>query len=159
MKGNCFTSYIIYERQLFMDFLEYKMSFRAIYLYRLRIVIIAVITAFICGGFMVFSLLSALIFTVLAFSVLTVLFFIYPSLLYRRYSIKFTNDKICITKGVVFLRKYYTNLANINYVSLVTTPLQKIFGIFSLCLYTKSGQIYLNNIENIPNRLKGFTNE
>jgi|GEM_PF-1962460 len=142
-----------------MDCSEYKMSFKAIYLYRLRIIIIAITLAFICGGLMVFSLLFSLIIILCSFILLSVTFLLYPSLLYKAYKIKITDSSLCITKGVIFLRKYYTCLANINYVGIVTTPLQKIFGIFTLCLYTKSGQILLNNIEVIPDKLKDFTNE
>lgn len=142
-----------------MDYIKYKMSLKAIQLYRLRMVIVAVILAFICGAFMAFFALFTSIFICLSLVLFVAVFFWYPSLLYRNYYIEFMYNKICITKGVFFLRKYYTNTNDINYVSKVITPLQKLMGIFTLCLYTKSGKIYLSNIEEIPETLMVYADE
>lgn len=142
-----------------MKYVKYKMSIKSIYLYRIRTIIVAVIVAFICGGLMAFFTLFTFILIFFISVILTVIFFWYPSLLYKSYCIEFVSNKICITKGVFFLRKYYTNTNDINYVGKIITPLQKLLGIFTLCLYTKSGKIFLSNIEEIPEDLLVYANE
>lgn len=142
-----------------MKYAKYKMSIKAIYLYKIRTIIIAVLIAFICGVLMAFFALFTFIFICIISVLLIIIFFWYPVLLYKSYCIEFVCNKICITKGVFFLRKYYTSTNDINYVGKIITPLQKLLGIFTLCLYTKSGKIYLNNIEEIPENLLVYADE
>lgn len=142
-----------------MEYSKYKMSIKAIHLYRIRLVIVAVIMAFVCGVLMAFFALFTFVFICFAFALFVAIFFWYPSLLYKSYYIEFVRNNICITKGVFFLRKYYINTNDINYVSKIITPLQKLMGIFTLCLYTKSGKIYLSNIEEIPEILMVYADE
>ena len=142
-----------------MEYKEYKMANRAVLLYRLRIAAVAVITAFACGVIMAFSFLLSSDVTAVSFTVLIIIFFVYPFMLYKRYSIKINGNSLCITKGVVFYRKYFAEISDINYASTVTTPFQKVFGIFSLYLYTKSGQLVVANISKIPPPLEVFIYE
>lgn len=137
----------------------FRMSTKSILLYRIRIIILATIIAFLCGAVMAFFTLFAVLLSIVICFLLAVIFFWYPTLLYKNYSVTITDKDFCVTKGVIFLRKYYTHISNICYISKITTPLQRFFGIFSLCLYTKSGKIYLSNLEIIPNVFKKFIDE
>ena len=128
-----------------MEYKEYKMANRAVFLYRLRIAAVAVITAFACGVIMAFSFLISAAVAALSFPALIIIFFVYPSMLFKRYSIKINSKSLCIS--------------DINYASTVTTPFQKIFGIFSLYLYTKSGRLVVANISKIPPQLEVFIYE
>lgn len=142
-----------------MEYKEYKMANRAVFLYRLRIAAVAVIAAFACGVIMAFSFLVSAAVAALSFPALIIIFFVYPSMLFKRYSIKINSKSLCITKGAVFYRKYFAEISDINYASTVTTPFQKIFGIFSLYLYTKSGRLVVANISKIPPQLEVFIYE
>lgn len=135
------------------------MSAKSVLLYRIRIIITATIIAFICGAVMAFfTILGALLSAVL-FLTLAVVFFLYPALLYKSYSVTIANEILCVTKGVILLRHYYTHISNICYISKITTPLQHFFGVFSICLYTRSGKIYISNLETIPDVFKEFIDE
>ncbi len=135
------------------------MSVKSVLLYRIRIIIIASIISFICGVLMAFFTIFSLFLSIIISILLAVVFFWYPALLYKNYSVAITDSSLCVTKGVIFLRNYHTHIANICYVGKITTPLQRFFGIFSLCIYTKSGKIYISNLEAIPNTLKDFIDE
>ena len=135
------------------------MSAKSVLLYRIRIIIIASIIAFFCGVLMAFFTLFSFILSIAISFLIAISFFWYPALLYKNYSVAITADMLCVTKGVIFLRDYHTNITNICYVGKITTPLQRFFGIFSLCLYTRSGKIYLSNLEAVPSALKDFINE
>ncbi len=128
----------------------FKMSYKSILLYRARIVAITIITAFICGALMAFFTIIAVVVSIVAFILAVISFFWYPAMLYKNHSITITSNSLCVSKGVIFLRDYHTCIANVCYISKITTPLQRFFGIFTLCLYTKSGKIYLSNLEAIP---------
>ena len=140
---------------------EYKMSFKSIFIYRIRIIIIAVISAFLCGMLIAFFPLPAFIISIFIGIVLIVVFFPYCSMLYRSCKICISNKQICIEKGVIFLRMYCTSVENIIYIGKITTPLQRIFKIFTICIYTKSGKIYIPNIDFIPDifYIRGFLSE
>ena len=151
---------ITFRRELPMeDHSKYKMSIKAIYLYRIRIVIITACISFLCGILLVFFPFFTLILICIFIVVFPFLFFWYPSLLYKSCYVELSGNHICITKGVILLRKYYTDISDINYVGKVITPLQRFFKIFSLCIYTKSGKIYLPNIESVPVIIKDFVYE
>ena len=135
------------------------MSVKSISLYRTRIIIVACIIAFICGVLMAFFTVFSMLLSIAVSLLLAVIFFWYPTLLYKNYSVAITDSSLCVTKGVIFLRSYHTHIANICYVGKITTPLQRFFGIFSLCIYTRSGKIYISNLEAIPNTLKAFIDE
>ncbi|MEE0858776.1 MAG: PH domain-containing protein [Acutalibacteraceae bacterium] len=138
---------------------EYRMSAKAISLYRLRIVIITACIAFLCGILLVFFSSFTLIFICVFVVVFPFLFFLYPYLLYKSCNIELSGNHLCITKGVILLRKYYTDISDINYVGKVITPLQRFFKIFSLSIYTKSGKIYLPNVDSVPDIIKDFVYE
>ena len=135
------------------------MSAKSVLLYRIRIIIIASIIAFFCGVLMAFFALFSFILSLAVSFLIAISFFWYPALLYKNYSVTITDDMLCVTKGVIFLRDYHTHITNICYISKITTPLQRFFGIFSLCLYTRSGKIYISNLEAVPKALKDFINE
>lgn len=135
------------------------MSTKSISLYRIRIIIVACIIAFICGVLMAFFTAFSMLLSIAILLLLAVVFFWYPALLYKNYSVAITDSSLCVTKGVIFMRNYHTHIANICYVGKITTPLQRFFGIFSLCIYTRSGKIYISNLEAIPNTLKTFIDE
>lgn len=137
----------------------FGMSTKSVLLYRIRIIIIATVIAFFCGAIMAFFTPFAILLSIAVSLLIAIIFFLYPALLYKNYSVTITDEYLCITKGVILLRKYYTRITNICYISKITTPLQRFFGIFSLCLYTKSGKIYLSNLENIPEVFKTFIDE
>ena len=125
-------------------------------------ILLALVTAFAafaCGVIMAFSFLISAAVAALSFPALIIIFFVYPSMLFKRYSIKINSKSLCITKGAVFYRKYFAEISDINYASTVTTPFQKIFGIFSLYLYTKSGRLVVSNISKIPPQLEVFIYE
>lgn len=136
-----------------------KMSTKSLLLYRIRIIIFATIVAFICGAVMAFFTFFGALLSIAIFPVLVAIFFWYPALLYKNYCVAITDENLCVTKGVLLLRRYYTHITNICYINKITTPLQHFFGIFSLCLYTRSGKIYISNLENIPDIFKEFIDE
>lgn len=138
---------------------SFKMSTKAITLYRVRIILTATILSFICGLIMAFFTKFAIILSIAVFVLLAVAFFWYPTLLFKNYSVTITDDSLYVTKGVILLRSYCTHITNICYIGKVTTPLQRLLGIFSLCLYTRSGKIHLSNLENIPDIFRKFTDE
>lgn len=140
---------------------EYKMSVKSILIYRIRIIIITVISAFLCGMLIAFFPLPAFIISILIGIILIVIFFPYCSMLYKSCRIYISDKQIRIEKGVIFLRMYCTSVDNIIYIGKITTPLQRIFKIFTICLYTKSGKIYIPNIAFIPDifYIRGFFSE
>lgn len=136
-----------------------KMSSKAILLYRARLVAVAVIIAFFCGGLMAFSAVMAVALSIAVIVLAFISFFWYPVMLYKSHLITITDESLCVRKGVIFLRNYYTCIPNICYISKITTPLQHFFGIFTLCLYTESGRIYLSNLDEIPDIFAKLTND
>lgn len=137
----------------------FGMSTKSVLLYRIRIIITASLIAFFCGILMAFFTFFSLLLSIAILFLLAVLFFWYPALLYKNYRVSITDNKLCVTKGVILLRNYHTHITNICYIGKITTPLQRFFGIFSLCLYTRSGKIYLSNLEAVPDALKNFIDE
>ena len=57
-----------------MEYKEYKMANRAVFLYRLRIAAVAVIAAFACGVIMAFSFLISAAVAALSFPALIIIF-------------------------------------------------------------------------------------
>ena len=139
--------------------ITFKMSSKAILLYRARLVAITVIIAFFCGVLMAFFAVVAVVLSVAVFALAVISFFWYPVMLYKNHLITITSESLCVSKGVVFLSNYYTSIANVCYISKVTTPLQRFLGVFTLCLYTKSGKIYLSNLEAIPDVFAKLIND
>lgn len=135
------------------------MSIKSILLYRIRIIIVACIISFCCGVLMAFFTIFSMLLSIAVSLLFAVIFFWYPTLLYKNYSVAVKGNSLCVTKGVIFLRNYYTHISDICYVGKITTPLQRFFGIFSLCIYTRSGKIYISNLEYIPDTLKAFIDE
>lgn len=140
---------------------EYKMCVKSILIYRIRIIIVAVICAFLCGMLIAFFPLPAFVISILIGIILIVIFFPYCSMLYKSCRIYISDKQIRIEKGVIFLQMYCTSVDNIIYIGKITTPLQRIFKIFTICLYTKSGKIYIPNINFIPDifYIRGFLSE
>lgn len=139
--------------------ITFKMSSKAILLYRARLVAVTIIIAFFCGVLMAFFVVVAVVLSVAVFVLAVISFFWYPVMLYKNHLITITDDSLCVSKGVIFLRSYYTCITNVCYISKVTTPLQRLLGIFTLCLYTKSGKIYLSNLEAIPDIFAKLIND
>ncbi len=135
------------------------MSSKAILLYRARLVAVTIIVAFFCGALMAFFTVIAVVLSSVVFVLAVISFFFYPVMLYKNHLITITSESLCVSKGVVFLRNYYTSIPNVCYISKITTPLQRFFGIFTLCLYTKSGKIYLSNLEAIPDIFAKLIND
>ncbi|MEE0059372.1 MAG: PH domain-containing protein [Acutalibacteraceae bacterium] len=139
--------------------ITFKMSPKAILLYRARLVAITITIAFFCGALMAFFAVLAVVLSVAVIVVAVISFFWYPVMLYKNHLVTITSESLCVSKGVVFLRNYYTSMSNVCYISKITTPLQRFFGIFTLCLYTKSGKIYLSNLEAVPDIFAKLTND
>lgn len=141
--------------------MTYKMSFKAISLYRIRIVLISAVTSFIIGAFAVFFPFIALTTALICGVVLILAFLVYSPQLYRNFKTEFSDGYIFVTKGVILKRKYFAPINHITYTGKIITPLQKFLGIFTICIYTRSGRIYIPNLENIPDFFigKGLFNE
>ena len=81
---------------------------------------------------MAFFAVLAVVLSVAVIVVAVISFFWYPVMLYKNHLVTITSESLCVSKGVVFLRNYYTSMSNVCYISKITTPLQRFFGIFTL---------------------------
>lgn len=135
---------------------SYKMSGKAIKLYRIRLVLLAVAVSFFCGGVMVFSVEIALVLIAFFGIAVVVLIIWLPLFIYKGYVATIENNHIAITKQLIFSRTYYVSFEDIRYLTLSATPLQRYFNIFSVYIHTSSGKVCIANTNRLPYQLKGF---
>ena len=135
---------------------SYKMSGKAMSLYRIRIVLIAVALSFICGGIMVFSVRVAVVLIVFLAVLLSVLIIWLPHFIYKGHYMAIEHNQLSVTKRLIFSRIHYVRVNEIRYVTISATPLQRYFNIFSVYIYTTCGRVCIANIDSLPPRLKGF---
>lgn len=135
---------------------SYKMSVKAVHLYRIRIILLAAILSFFCGGVMVFSVSVALLLVAVFSFSLSILIIWLPHLMYKGHYTTIERGLISITKRLIFNCTYYVKLDDIKYITLSATPLQRYFNIFSVYIYTSCGRVCMPNTERLPSQLKRF---
>lgn len=135
---------------------SYKMSAKSIHLYRIRIVLLAVVLSFFCGGVFVFSVKVAVTLVIVFLAVLVALIIWLPFLLYKGQRTTIEPNKLILTKQLLYRRIYYVNMEDIRYITLSATPLQRYFNIFTIYIYTTCGRVSISNFDSLPSKLRGF---
>lgn len=135
---------------------SYKMSAKSINLYRIRIVLLAVVLSFFCGGVFVFSVKVAVTLVIAFLVVLVALIIWLPFLLYKGQITNIEPNKLILTKQLLYRRIYYVNMEDIRYITLSATPLQRYFNIFTIYIYTTCGRVSISNFDSLPSKLRGF---
>jgi len=72
-----------------------------------------------------------------------ILFLWYYPLKYRKLSYAANGDVLVINCGVIYTRRKSILIKNIQYISLVTLPLHKVFGLCAVFFHAAGGYIYL----------------
>lgn len=119
---------------------------RAVILWRVRVTLLLIAAAFLCGVFFVFSNIIALIFGIGTVAIYLVLMFLYFPYLYKSYVYGFSFQEIFIQKGVLFHKNIHIRMDRIQYCVLVQGPLQRLFGLASVLILTAGSQEYIRDI-------------
>lgn len=76
-------------------------------------------------------------------AVFLILYLVYLPLCYRAVSFSVTADHVLLYKGVLYTRSLTVPLAGIQFVSLSSSPLEKLFGLRSVVVVVPGGRLVL----------------
>lgn len=121
----------------------HKIDRKALLIWRIRLCVCALLPSFFSALFFSLNSLVWLILTgcwVVAF--LTLFVWYYP-LKYRKLSYAAVGDVLVINCGVIYTRRKSVLIKNIQYISLVSLPLHKLFGLCAVFFHAAGGYVYL----------------
>lgn len=73
--------------------------------------------------------------------------FISPTIEYKQWRYKITNDKIEFSEGIYFVRKVIIPIIRIQHIQLNQGPINKILGLYDISIFTAGGQHKIPNID------------
>ncbi|EOR20013.1 MULTISPECIES: PH domain-containing protein [Clostridium] len=90
------------------------------------------------------------IFTISIISLVIILLinsFISPTIEYKQWRYKITNDKIEFIEGIYFVRKVIIPIIRIQHIQLNQGPINKFFDLYDISIFTAGGQHKIPNID------------
>lgn len=90
------------------------------------------------------------IFTISIISLIIILLinsFISPTIEYKQWRYKITNDKIEFIEGIYFVRKVIIPIIRIQHIQLNQGPINKFFDLYDISIFTAGGQHKIPNID------------
>lgn len=123
-----------------------KPSRRALTLWRTRLSLAALIPAFLSALFFRPGSLIWLILTVAWVLVFLVMFVWYYPLKYHKLSYTVAGEVLVINCGVVYTRRKTMLVDNIQYVTVLVTPLGRLFGLCTVFFEAAGGRLHLPGI-------------
>ena len=120
-----------------------KPDLHVLTVWRLRLLLVAILPSFLSAyfaphiGLVWWVFTAAWIFAFLGFYI-----FYYP-IKYRKLAYSVNEKCLLIHCGVIYTRVKEIPLTSVQYVSIATTPLQRLFGICSLIVFTAGSNAYI----------------
>ena len=120
-------------------------SYKALSLWRLRLLIAALIPSFI--ALLRPDSIICRIIAVVAGTAALLTALIYLPLFYWRFGYSLQKDYLTVNSGVIFCQTRTIHLQNIQYVTLVQTPLQTVFRLATVSVTAAGGKLLLFSLE------------
>lgn len=114
---------------------------------RLRLFLILIIPAFICGIISVFSLLAALITGAVVLAVFLFFWVWYLPRFVRSCSVILSDTSLAVTRGVFLRRKYVMPDSRTVYAERVRTPLGRLFGLETVNIHLVKRILIFDGLE------------
>ena len=116
---------------------------KALVLWRLRLCLIALVPSFFSALFFAPGSVVWLVLTMLWVIVFLAFFVWYYPLKYRKLSYTVAGEVLVINCGVIYTRRKSMLLKNIQYVTLITLPLGRLFGLCTVFFEAAGGRLHL----------------
>lgn len=116
---------------------------RSLTYWRIHLLLLCFVPALI-GGFFYYT--AAKLFTVWTFvwvAIFLLLCFVYYPMYYRCYRYSVSNTLIKVNRGVIYRQMEAVYIRNLQYTTLIQTPLQRILNLATLRLYAAGGAIWI----------------
>ncbi|WP_291652397.1 PH domain-containing protein [Clostridium sp.] len=85
--------------------------------------------------------------SIILISILLINSFISPTIEYKQWRYKITNDKIEFTEGIYFIRKVIIPIIRIQHIQVNQGPINKFFNLYDISIFTAGGQHKIPNID------------
>lgn len=123
-----------------------KISKKSIVVWRIRATLILFAAAFILGAlFVFFPILSSILAVIIVIAYILAVIIYYP-MLYNSTSFTLNKESITIEHGFFIKRKCTLSSKRIQYIVIMSSPIQRVFGICSLSFMTVGSTQILQNI-------------
>lgn len=116
---------------------------RALLVWRIRLCVCALLPSFLSALFFAPGTLVWCILTGLWVAAFLALFLWYYPLKYKKLSYAASDDLLVIRCGVIYTRRKSILIKNIQYITIVTLPLPKLFGLCAIFFQAAGGWMYL----------------
>lgn len=126
-----------------------KLSKKTILLWRWRITLSAILISFLLGALYFFFPHLAIIFVIIFCTAYIFLILVYFPLLYKNSYYSIIDNYITIEKGIILKRFIKISISKIQYVEIVTYPLQRLFKLNTLVLHTAGSQQIISPLDTI----------
>lgn len=128
---------------------------KAIFVWRIRATLMLIIFSFLFGCLYVFFKNLALILYALGIIVYFVFILIYFPLLYKNYYYNIIDNYIIIEKGIITKQVSHISISKIQYVEILSDPLNKLFKLNTIVLHTAGSRKAITPIDiSESNRIK-----
>ncbi|GEM_PF-1275801 len=123
-----------------------KIDRYALLVWRMRLCVAALIPSFFTALFFSPTRVLWLLITALWITAFLVMFLWYYPLKYRKLSYAANSEVLVINCGVIYTRRKSVYVKNIQYISLVTLPLDNLFGLCMVFFHVAGGNVYLPGV-------------
>ena len=124
-----------------------KMSPKVIRMWRIRLFLAAVIPSFLAALLWTPASRAYWIATIFWAGILLGACFGYLPLWYSRFSYGLDGENLTVSRGVLFRQVKRIRIANIQYLTLTSTPLQRLFGLSTLTASAAGSFLLLQGLE------------
>ncbi len=124
-----------------------KISFKTIYLLKIRYTIVFCLISFCIGSL---SIINLLIVKILIFPIVitySLIMIVYAKLNFKNSTYKLYNKLIIINFGVLIKNQISINTSKLQYIKLVQTPLQRKLSICTLIFHLSGSKARLSNLD------------
>lgn len=127
--------------------MEYKLSEKAVTIWRIYATVLLLVTGFLCGAVAVFSTVISIILLAAGSAAYAGAVFLYLPALYNSYLFRILKDKIIITKGVIEKKQHHLFIQRVQYVEVNQTWIEKKYKTCTLVFHTAGANLTLHQID------------
>jgi len=125
---------------------KYTMDKSFLYISRIRLIIGLFIVGLVTSLFLDTRTMSWVCISIFYIITFLFLYIWYCVNRYRNYSYYFDNENICMTYGVFLAKTSFMKIETIQYIYSFQSPLQKLFKIRSLFIYSAGNKIHIPHL-------------
>ncbi len=138
---------------------EFKISEKALLIWRIRLFVPAFLSAFLTSLFLEFLSTAWLVLTAVWVFVFLFFYLFYLPLYFKKISLTLSNNDIILQNVVFYNIPRTLNKDKIQFVRTIKTPLCRLFKTKSIVIYSAGAKMHIPPIENSADFLRGINNE